>query len=226
MEQELPKHVFLDTCQQVSSYLEAMGFRFVKNGPHISRRAGDWTYKVSFHSSNLNVAGEYVELTVHASVYSKALRAWDEGSAWPADASDWVAGGQLGNLRTPHKWRTWNIAGPITRPAQIANIFANIKTTVLPFFERFSAPRRLAQEVAISQVSGFERPEHAIRFVYWQLGRESAENCIAYWVKRLPSGDAFRSERDVPALPDRLALGSDTNNLARIARAMKIGLSL
>src|SRR3569832_2395978 len=217
MEHELP-NVFLDGCQLVSSYLEPMGFRFVKSGPLASRRAGDWTYNVSFQSSNLNVAGEYVELTVHASVYSKALRAWDEGSAWPADASDWVAGGQLGNMRTPRKWRTWKIAGPITRLSQIMFFVAIIAAIILPFFDRFSALRRLAQEVAISQVPGFDRPEHALRFVYWQLSRESTENCISYWVKRLPSGDAFRSERDAPVLPDRLALENDTKNQARIAR--------
>ncbi|MDX8530740.1 DUF4304 domain-containing protein [Mesorhizobium sp. VK25A] len=226
MEQELPKQVFLDGCQQVSSCLEPMGFRFAKSGPHVSRRAGDWTFKISFQSSNLNVAGEYVELTVHASVSSKELRAWDECSAWPAGANEWVAGGQLGNLRLPRKWRTWNIAGPITRQAQISNVVANIKTIILPFFERFSAPQELAQEVAISDVPGFERPEHAIRFVYWQLGRETAENCISYWVERLSSREAFRTERDMPTLPKNLAFGSDVSNLARIARAMKIGLSL
>ncbi|TPN79450.1 hypothetical protein FJ987_11490 [Mesorhizobium sp. CU2] len=93
MSQELPKQVFLDGCRQVSAWLEPIGFLFAKSGPHASRRAGDWTFKISFQSSNVNVAGEYVELTVHASVCSKALKEWDEGSAWPADASDWVAGG-------------------------------------------------------------------------------------------------------------------------------------
>ncbi|MER8404833.1 hypothetical protein [Mesorhizobium sp. M0959] len=102
MERELPKQVFIDGCEQISMEFEPIGFRFAKSGPHASRRAGDWAFKISFQSNYLNVGGEYVELVVHA----------------------------------------------------------------------------------------------------------------------------FRSERDVPTLPDRLALGSDTNNLARVARAMKIGLSL
>ncbi|MER8885394.1 DUF4304 domain-containing protein [Mesorhizobium sp. M0074] len=226
MERELPKQVFIDGCEQISMEFEPIGFRFAKSGPHASRRAGDWAFKISFQSNYLNVGGEYVELVVHASVYSKAIKEWDERSAWPASASDWVAGGQLGNLRTPHHWRTWNIVNPHTRQAEIANIVANIQTTVLPLFERFDVPRKLAEQVACSEVPGFMFPENAVRFVLWQLGPEAAENCLSYWVARLPSPDAFRSERDVPTLPDRLALGSDTNNLARVARAMKIGLSL
>lgn len=226
MERELPKQVFLDGCQQISMRLEPIGYRFAKSGPHASCRAGDWTFRISFQSNYLNVGDDYVELVVHASVYSKAIKEWDERSAWPASASGWVAGGQLGNLRAPHHWRTWNIADPLTRQAEIANIVANIQTTVLPLFERFSAPRKLAEQVADSEVPGFMFPEHAVRFVFWQLGPEAAENCMSYWVARLASQDAFRSERDVPTLPDRLALGSDANNLARVARAMKIGLSL
>ncbi|MER8596162.1 MULTISPECIES: hypothetical protein [unclassified Mesorhizobium] len=200
MERELPKQVFIDGCEQISMEFEPIGFRFAKTGPHASRRAGDWAFKISFQSNYLNVGGEYVELVVHASVYSKAIKEWDE--------------------------RTWNIANPHTRQAEIANIVANIQTTVLPLFERFDVPRKLAEQVACSEVPGFMFPENAVRFVLWQLGPEAAENCLSYWVARLPSPDAFRSERDVPTLPDRLALGSDTNNLARVARAMKIGLSL
>ncbi|MER8911943.1 DUF4304 domain-containing protein [Mesorhizobium sp. M0854] len=159
MERELPKQVFIDGCKQISMEFEPIGFRFAKTGPHASRRAGDWAFKISFQSNYLNVGGEYVELVVHASVYSKAIKEWDERSAWPASVSDWVAGGQLGNLRTPHHWRTWNIANPHTRQAEIANIVANIQTTVLPLFERFDVPRKLAEQVACSEVPGFMFPE-------------------------------------------------------------------
>jgi hypothetical protein len=226
MDREAPTQVFLDACRQVSSRLEPVGFRFAKSGPHASRRTGDRIFKISFQSNYLNVGGEYVELVVHASVHNKVIREWDERSGWPANASNWVAGGQLGNLRTPHHWQTWNIANPLTRQAEIANIVANIQTTVLPFFERFGAPRKLAEQLAHSEIPGFMFPQNSVRFVFWQLGSEAAENCMSYWVARLQSSDAFRSERDVPTLPNRLASGSDANNLARVARAMKIGLSL
>jgi hypothetical protein len=225
MDQEPPRQVFLDACCEISSRLE-LGFRFAKSGPHASRRTGDWTFKIFFQSNYLNAGGEYVELVVHASVYNKAIREWDERNGWPANASDWIAGGELGNLRTPRHWRTWDIANPLTRQAEIANIVANVQTTVLPFFERFGAPRKLAEQLAHSEIPGFTSPQNAVRFVFWQLGPEAAENCMSYWVARLPSLDVFRSERDVPTLPDRLAAGSDANNLARVARAMKIGLSL
>ncbi|WP_322416479.1 DUF4304 domain-containing protein [Mesorhizobium huakuii] len=226
MDREPPRQVFLDACCEISSRLKPVGFRFAKSGPHASRRAGDWTFRISFQSNYLNVGGEYVELVVHVSVHNKAIREWDERNGWPANASDWVAGGQLGNLLTPYHWRTWSIANPLTRQAEITNIVANIQATVLPVFERFGTPRELAEQVAETEIPGFMLPEHAVRFVFWQLGRVAAENCMSYWVARLPSPDIFRSERDVPTLPDRLALGSDANNLARVARAMKIGLSL
>lgn len=79
MERELPKQVFIDGCEQISMEFEPIAFRFAKTGPHASRRAGDWAFKISFQSNYLNVGGEYVELVVHASVYSKAIKEWGGG---------------------------------------------------------------------------------------------------------------------------------------------------
>ncbi|MER9895685.1 DUF4304 domain-containing protein [Mesorhizobium sp. M0119] len=226
MERELPKQVFIDGCEQISMGFEPIGFRFAKSGPHASCRAGDWTFKISFQSNYLNVGGEYAELVVHASVYSKAIKEWDERSAWPASASDWVAGGQLGNLRTPHHWRTWNIANPHTRQAEIANIVANIQTTVLPLFERFDVPRKLAEQVACSEVPGFMFPENAVRFVLWQLGREEAEQCLRFWAQHFDDWEGFRHDRDAPVSPRRIGGDTGVQRLAKFARAMKLGLDL
>lgn len=226
MEYEPPKQVFLDGCQQISMQLEPLGFRFAKSGPHASRRAGDWTFKIAFQSNYLNVGGEYVELVVHASVHSKAIEGWDKRSGWPGNARDWVAGGQLGNLRNPHQWLTWNIANPLTRQAEIANIVANIQTTVLPLFERFGAPRKLAEQVAYSESPGFMLPENAVRFVLWQLGRDEAEQCLRFWVQHFDDWEGFRHDRDALVPPRRIGGDTGVQRLGKLARAMKLGLDL
>jgi hypothetical protein len=226
MKQESPRQVFLNGCREISSAVEPMGFRFAQSGPHATRRVGDWTFQIRFQSDYLNIAGEYVAVIVHASVCNKSLKAWDERSAWPENARDWVAGGQLGNLRTPCQWLTWNIANLLTRQAELEDITANIKTIVLPLFERFDTPRELAEQVACSEVPGFMFPEDAVRFVFWQLGSEEAQRCLSFWIQHFNDWEGFRHERDA-AVPLR-HMGGETGvqRLAKVARAMKIGLRL
>ncbi|MER8708822.1 hypothetical protein [Mesorhizobium sp. M0323] len=101
MERELPKQVFIDGCEQISMEFEPIGFRFAKTGPHASRRAGDWAFKISFQSNYLNVGGEYVELVVHASVYSKCNKGVGRAKRLVRQCQ-----------RLGRRWTAWQFANP------------------------------------------------------------------------------------------------------------------
>jgi len=120
----------------------------------------------------------------------------------------------------------WNIANPLTRQAEIANVVANIQTTVLPLFERFGAPRKLAEQVAYSESPGFMLPENAVRFVLWQLGRDEAEQCLRFWVQHFDDWEGFRHDRDALVPPRRIGGDTGVQRLGKLARAMKLGLDL
>ncbi|KAA3445737.1 hypothetical protein C7I87_31970 [Mesorhizobium sp. SARCC-RB16n] len=163
---------------------------------------------------------------VHVSVHNKALKAWDERSSWPFGVREWAAGGQIGNLQLPHDWWTWNIADPHTRQIKIADIIGKIQKIALPFFDRFDTPHRLAEELTGSEVVGFSFPQDAVRFVFWQLGAEAAERCLAFWIKRFDDLRGFRLDRDEPGLLDQPGGVTGVQNLAKVARTMRIGLRI
>ena len=132
-----PSVVFQDACAAIGRALAADGFRYAKRGPHLTRKAGDFTYRISFQSSAHNVRGEYVAVWIHANVLSKAIKAWRRRFE-PQSSWDFVAGGQIGNLEPEPGWSEWNVADPKGRPAVIEDAVTGIRSTVLPFFARFA----------------------------------------------------------------------------------------
>ena len=80
--EELPEPgaVFRDVCAAIGQALAADGFRYAKSGPHLTRKAGDFTYRISFQSSAHNVRGEYVALWIHAMCYRRASRLGEDAS--------------------------------------------------------------------------------------------------------------------------------------------------
>src|SRR5438034_4241270 len=59
-----PSAVFQDACAAIAQALQPDGFRYAKSGPHLTRKAGDFTHRISFQSSAHNVRGEYVALWI------------------------------------------------------------------------------------------------------------------------------------------------------------------
>src|SRR5436309_103058 len=137
--EELPEPgaVFRDVCAAIGQALAADGFRYAKSGPHLTRKAGDFTYRISFQSSAHNVRGEYVALWIHANVLSKGLKAWRRRFE-PQSDWDFVAGGQIGNLEPDAGWSEWDVAVPDSRPAAIQDAVKAIRATIMPFFARFA----------------------------------------------------------------------------------------
>jgi hypothetical protein len=133
---ESPRDVYRNACAEIAATLQPLGYRFAKSGPHAQRQEGDFVYRISFQSSNKNVAGQYIALWIHTTVLSKRLEDWRKEQAHPLLTNDWVAGGQIGNLVVPPRWRDWNLAD-ISRAGVIADAIFVIKSIALPYFARF-----------------------------------------------------------------------------------------
>ena len=144
---ELPRDVFLSACGDVAARFESGGFRYAKSGPHFTRKAGEFTFQVSFQSSHNNVAGEYVAMWVHGIVRSVRLKAWRRDCQDAHGVYDTVAGGQIGNLVKNTAWMEWNLADPATRAAEITSAASEIERLALPYFDLFTDVPRLCQRV-------------------------------------------------------------------------------
>jgi len=138
-----PSAVFQDACAAIAQALQPDGFRYAKSGPHLTRKAGEFTHRISFQSSAHNVRGEYVALWIHANVLSKGLKTWRRRFE-PQSNWDFVAGAQIGNLELEAGWSEWDVADPESRPAVIQDAVRAIRSIIMPFFARFTdRPRAL-----------------------------------------------------------------------------------
>jgi hypothetical protein len=164
-EHEDARDVFLEACAAVASQFANLGFRFAKSGPHMTRRAGDFTFVVGF-------GWRAYWLDVHAGVRSARLRSWRRDG--PCDLSDYIATAQLGNLREPSTLLDWNLSAASHRTARVAEIVEAIHEIAVPYFAEFEDELSLVERL---MKGGFLRCE-GLAPVEWLLAtnrREAAE---------------------------------------------------
>lgn len=150
------REIYLDACAQIGSALAHHGFKYAKTGRHAKRRHGDFSFEIHFHSSVYNSAGSTIALWIHAIVRSKRLSAWRAAQPHPLRTDDWVAGGQIGNLRTPHHWLDINLADAASRPATISTAIAAVEAFGLPFFAAFEDVPALCERLVTTDLPGME----------------------------------------------------------------------
>ena len=133
---ESPRDVYLSACASIAESFEPLGYKYAKSGPHFRKRSKDFTFQISFQSSRNNVPGEHVCLWIHANVFSRRLKQWREQQP-NVHTSDFVAGGQIGNLQTDSAWLEWELADPDNRQSQIDDAISTIKKLAVPYFALF-----------------------------------------------------------------------------------------
>ena len=97
---------------------------------------GDFSFQIAFNSSHHNVAGSHVSLEVASTVFSPKLKKWRKAHP-PVHVWDYVAGGNIGRLRTKPKYLEWNLAESGTRAEVIESVIESINLVAIPFFSRF-----------------------------------------------------------------------------------------
>jgi hypothetical protein len=140
---EQPRQVYLAACEAIARHFEDRGFRFAKSGPHMSRRSDAFRFVVSFGPSRYNAAGVTVTLVVYAHVHSATLGSWRKARNLPGD--DYLAAGNLGNLRQEHAWLDWDVGQPETRDDVIADVVAAIQSIAMPYFAHFEGEEKLVE---------------------------------------------------------------------------------
>ena len=140
---ENPREVYLSVCKNIADYYEQYGFKYSASGQHMTlkTKGSEFIYKISFSSSHYNIADEYVAITVSANVLSHKFKKWQSENKighFNEVPSEYVGGGQIGNLQENSTWLKWNVANPLTRHTETENIIENINKFAIPFFNLFS----------------------------------------------------------------------------------------
>jgi hypothetical protein len=179
--QESPRDVYLAACASIGAYLEPFGFKYSKSGPHARRRSGDFTFEISFQSDRNNVAGERVGLWIHGKVYSSRFKKW-VASQPLLEGSD-VAGGQIGNLQTNHRWLDWDLADAAKRDEVIRDAIRAIEELAFPYFAQFEDPASLFQ-LLINEDLPASDIESLVNFLVCFADQSTARLVAANFLKR------------------------------------------
>jgi hypothetical protein len=180
---ETPREVYLAACAAIGAHLEEMfGFKYAKSGPRARRRSGDFTFEISFQSSHHNIAGAHVVLWIHGNVWSARMNKWREGQPH-VRPSDYVAGGQVGNLQTDHSWLEWNLANRRKRDKTIHDAVKVIEDLALTYFARFEDLPSLFRLLVKEEMPSMEI-DRVIEFLMCFADQPTARLAAAKFLKK------------------------------------------
>ncbi len=185
---EVPRDVYVAACQAIATPLGADGYTYAKSGPKLSRKSQDFSFRLSFQSSHHNTPGELVVLWIHANVMSPTLKKWRTGHVCLREGSDFVAGGQIGNLLPRHSWMEWNLALPGDRDQQIADAIATIRRVAYPYFAMFDDIPRLVARLVVENVPSFD-PASALDFLMCFASQSEALRAARRMLRQLPGAE-------------------------------------
>jgi Domain of unknown function (DUF4304) len=181
--QESSREVYLAGCASIGAYLgDSFGFRYAKSGPHARRRSGDLTFEISFQSSQHNIAGEHVGLSVHSNVLSAKIKKWRELTP-PLCSFDYVSGGQIGNLQTNCSWLDWELADPSNRDEAIRDAIKAIEELAFPYFSKFENLPSLFKVLIQEDLPGMDL-NHVIEFLMCFTDQATARLAAVNFLKR------------------------------------------
>lgn len=181
---ESPRDIYAAACSSIAAPFAEQGYRFAKSGPHASCKSGEFTYQIAFQSSHKNVAGAVVRMWVQGTVYSKRLEKWRE--SYPEITNtDYVAGGQIGNLLDEPTTSEWNLADPTTRQETIANVTSTIELVAIPYFARFGEIDTLTSTLTTRDIPSMTI-DRVIEFLVCFADAETARMAAVNYLRRRP----------------------------------------
>lgn len=186
---EPSRDVYLAACAAIAAHFEPAGYKYAKSGPHARRRSGEFTFQIAFQSSSHNIPGQHVRLCIHGTVFSRRLEQWRERQP-NVHPSDYVAGGQIGNLQPDHCWIDWELADPAERHAAIADAIATIERLALPYFALFEEVSALCLRLVDDDLPSMTI-DRVIEFLMCFADQPSARAAATNFLRRRP--DLVRS---------------------------------
>jgi hypothetical protein len=182
---ELSRDVYLAGCQAIANAMREYGYVYTKSGPKLRRKSQDFIFQVDFQSSHHNVSGKLIALWIHGNVFSAALKQWRAVNPCLLKTSDYVAGGQIGNLLALQSWMEWNLALPAERFNQIEAAVASIRDIILPYFAMFDDLPLLRQRLVLEEIPSFS-PACALDFLRCFGSKNEAIQAASQMLHRLP----------------------------------------
>jgi hypothetical protein len=170
---ETSREVYQASCDRIGNSLSALGFRYARSGPHARRNGEHFEHRIGMQSSHNNVAGEYVQLILFASVWSKRFAQWRAKLPFPTATWGRIAGRNVGYLRSGGNWIEWNLASPAQRDATISDAESAIRELAIPYFELFEDRDRLVGTLKHGILVGLD-PHNAVELLLWLGEREAA----------------------------------------------------
>ena len=161
-----------------------LGFNYTRSSRRTLRKKGEFTCCVSFQSSHLNVAGHYIALWIHATVLSNRLAEWRKSQSRAFGSGEGVAGGQIGNLVRPPRWRDWNLADP-RRDTVIVDAISVVHSIALPYFGRFEDIPALCSVLQNEELPGMIM-SRAIEFLLCFADRSAANDALKSFFRSRP----------------------------------------
>lgn len=182
--------VYLNSCANVATAFENIGFVYTKSGPRMTKKEGGMKFSISFQTSTKNVPGQYVQMLICANVKSIALKKWREKQSNPYRKDDWVAGGLVHLLDERSTYIEWDLADKCIRPQVIADVVQHIKDVVLPFFSLFEDPMAAIDVLEKSDIPSMDISD-AVEFALCFGSKGQAQSILNRYVKEHPD---FRTD--------------------------------
>jgi hypothetical protein len=131
---------------------------------------------------------------MHATVYSKALKAWRSERLPEALHSEVLAGGMVHLLGPRYALVQWELADPKDREATIVDALSFIQQEVLPYFDLFLDPEALIDSLAKHPLDGLDL-RSSVEFSYCYGGKTHAQRTLDRFVRdRLDLRTAIEAE--------------------------------
>ena len=208
---EAPREVYEDCCRRIAEAFEPDGYRYSKAAKHFTRSKGDFRFRVSFHSSHNNVAGELVVLWIHGNVLSPTLKKWRGKHRALRPEFDFVAGGQIGNLRKDTGWEQWNLADPNRRAQQMESAIEQIRQIVFPYFALFEDIPTACQALVDDEFPSLEVIDMVDFLQCFGRPGQAREGASNFLGRHADRADAYGRALDrftAGGIPDRIGTGS------------------
>jgi hypothetical protein len=161
---ENTREIYLSACEKIANVYTPYGFKYSKSGQHLrfKQKSSEFIFQISFSSSRYNIPNENIAIGVCANVLSHGFKKWRTENKIELNVkndiqiNEYIAGGNIGNLRKEHKYLKWNIGKIETRENEIDDIIENINKLAIPFFHCFSDIDKLIQGIKNNSMNYYD----------------------------------------------------------------------
>lgn len=133
----IPRKIFLDTCEKIFVYFEPLGFRATEKYQRLKKKSKDkdFTFEIYFQSSSLNTK-ERVTFIPHVHIFSKDLQKETLKVTKNSYEKGYVEGGNIGNISDKKTWKEWEV-NEKNQDKVVSEVIQMLKKYGVPLFQKY-----------------------------------------------------------------------------------------